>query len=368
MMCTNESFDAIKSQSRNDLWDVLKGIGIFAVVVGHSGCPEPMQRFISAFHMPLFFMISGILLNELYFFDKRKFVKKRIISLYIPFIKWSVIFILLHNVFFYFGILNSTYGYAGDVDRWYSIQDIIYSLFVAAFSMNTFEHLLGAFWFIKALFVGSILFVFLGTKSYLNLNIFFVCIPILIWAFCIVNIVAIEHFPLLNSFEIRFVGHKELFGMFFISLGFMMKYYIHYLQKWTICAVCFIFLLTISLVESISMAPIIKNVLLLPVSAACGFIVCFNIGHLLVKRNNRLVNLLRNMGHFSFYILTFHFICFKIVSFFKIWLYDLDVAMVAEFPIVYLHNDYFWILYSLVGTLLSFELGKRIDRIPFFRR
>lgn len=368
MMHTNKSFDTIESQSRNDLWDVLKGIGIITVVVGHSGCPVPMLRFIAAFHMPLFFMISGILLNELYFFNKKKFIKKRIISLYIPFIKWSVIFILLHNVFFHFGILNSTYGYAGEVDYWYSIQDITYSLFVAAISMNTFEHLLGAFWFIKALFVGSILFILLGAKSYSNLKCIFIWVPVLIWAFCIANIIAIEHSALLNFFEIRFVGHKELFGMFFISLGFMMRHYISYLQGRAICIACFIFWSTISQIEPISMVPTIKNVLLLPVSAVCGFVVCLNIGHTLIKKNNRFVNFIRNMGRFSFYILTLHFICFKIVSFFKIWLFDLDMAMLAEFPVISVHNDYFWILYSIIGTLLSFELGKRIDRIPFFRR
>ena len=80
------------------------------------------------------------------------------------------------------------------------------------------------------------------------------------------------------------------------------------------------------------------------------------------------MNLIRNTGLYSFYILMLHFTCFKIVSFFKIWLYDLDTAKVAEFPVISLHNEYFWIIYSLVGVLISFELGKRINRIPFFRR
>lgn len=36
-----------------------KAIGIMAVVVGHSGCPQIIHNFIYCFHMPLFFMITG---------------------------------------------------------------------------------------------------------------------------------------------------------------------------------------------------------------------------------------------------------------------------------------------------------------------
>lgn len=362
------TFELVKNPQRNEIWDILKGIGIFAVVVGHSGCPKPLLCFISAFHMPLFFIISGILLNDLYFENKSFFVKKRIKSLYIPFVKWSIIFILLHNLFFNLGVINSLYGYAGDVDRLYSVYDIAYSLMVSLISMNTFEHLLGALWFIKALFVGSILFVFLGPKIILKNRLFPGIVSILILFFCVINIIVINHFPLINFCEIRFVGHNEFFATFFISLGFLIKQYIHHLRGLKICVVSGFFLLIISQLGEVSMAPMMKNVLLLPVSAIGGFVLFFNVSCLLEKRHNWLVNLLKCMGRYSFYILLLHFLCFKVVSYFKVWLYDLDVAMVAEFPVISLHNEYFWILYSLVGVLISLKLGKIIERIPFLRR
>lgn len=367
-MRTDVFFDVVKTAPRNDLWDVLKGLGILAVVIGHSGCPEPLQRFISAFHMPLFFIISGILLNELYFDNKKIFIKKKVKSLYIPFVKWALIFILFHNIFFYFGILNSTYGYAGNTDRWYTFQDVVYSLFVAIISMNTFEHLLGAFWFIKALFIGSILFVLLCTKCARIYRLFFQFFPVAIWILCIANIIAKDSFSVLNFIEVRFIGHNEFFAMFFISLGFLMKRYIHYLYGLNKCVVGFIVLFAISQIESVSMAPMIMNVLLLPFSAVGGFIFLLNIGHIFVKKSKWSVYIIRNMGVFSFYILALHFTCFKIISFVKIYLYDLDFDLIAEFPVISIYNEYFWIIYSLVGAFLSFELGKRIERIPFFRR
>ena len=325
------TFESENNSQRDDLWDILKGIGIFAVVVGHSGCPKPLLCFISAFHMPLFFIISGILLNDLYFENKGLFVKKRMKSLYVPFVKWSIIFILLHNLFFNLGVINALYGYGGDVDRLYSIYDIAYSLFI------------------KALFVGSILFVFLGAKLILKNRLFPGIVSILVFFFCLVNIIVINHFPLINFCEVRFVGHNEFFATFFISLGFLIKQYIHHLRGLKICVISGIFLLLISQLGEVSMAPMMKNVLLLPVSAIGGFVFFFNVSCFLEKMHNWLV-------------------CFKVVSYFKVWLYDLDVAMVAEFPVISLHNEYFWILYSLVGVLISLKLGKIIERIPFLRR
>lgn len=39
--------------------DISKGIAIILMVIGHSSLPEPINRFIWTFHMPLFFIASG---------------------------------------------------------------------------------------------------------------------------------------------------------------------------------------------------------------------------------------------------------------------------------------------------------------------
>lgn len=49
-----------KLVSKRELWiDVLRGIGISFVVLGHA--TPPFNKFIYGFHMPLFFLISGLL-------------------------------------------------------------------------------------------------------------------------------------------------------------------------------------------------------------------------------------------------------------------------------------------------------------------
>ncbi len=49
-------------QKRDKTLDVLKGIGIILMVVGHSG--SRLANFIYLFHMALFFMASGYVWND----------------------------------------------------------------------------------------------------------------------------------------------------------------------------------------------------------------------------------------------------------------------------------------------------------------
>ena len=95
---------------RNTVISICKGLAIILMVIGHAEAPDLLTRIIYTFHMPLFFITAG------YFFSARnadepwKFCARRFKGLYIPFLKWSLFFLLLHNVFFHFGILNETYG------------------------------------------------------------------------------------------------------------------------------------------------------------------------------------------------------------------------------------------------------------------
>lgn len=49
---------------RDNVIDVAKGIGIVLVVFAHINFTEPIQFFIYSFHMPLFFIISGVLFTK----------------------------------------------------------------------------------------------------------------------------------------------------------------------------------------------------------------------------------------------------------------------------------------------------------------
>ncbi len=102
---------------------IAKGIGIILMVVGHSGCPPFLRDYIYMFHMPLFFIISGYCFKNKYLSDFKTFANKRIIGLYFPFVKYGVLFVLLHNLFYRIGVFNADYG-SGIASEFFNIKSI----------------------------------------------------------------------------------------------------------------------------------------------------------------------------------------------------------------------------------------------------
>lgn len=75
---------------RNICVDITKGLAIILMVLGHSSLPDSLSNFIYAFHMPVFFILSGYCTNwhAGTFFS---FISRRTKALLIPFFAYSVI-------------------------------------------------------------------------------------------------------------------------------------------------------------------------------------------------------------------------------------------------------------------------------------
>lgn len=82
--------------SRSLTLDIVKGIGIILVVVGHCIKSYTIPGiFIYAFHMPLFFLISGICFNGEKYQVFKPFFYKRLRQLLVPAVTFSAIIVLL---------------------------------------------------------------------------------------------------------------------------------------------------------------------------------------------------------------------------------------------------------------------------------
>lgn len=69
-----ESIKVTNRQTRIEWIDIVKGIGLLCVILGHLSAPNQIARIlVYSFHMPLFFFISGYLY-------KSKDLKKVIIN------------------------------------------------------------------------------------------------------------------------------------------------------------------------------------------------------------------------------------------------------------------------------------------------
>lgn len=95
----------VNIEPKRKYWlDIAKGIAIFLMVIGHTSIPNVVSNFIYAFHMPLFFIASGLTSN----YGKHTvggYVKHKSYTIMLPFLTYSVIVILLqYNI----GALDAT--------------------------------------------------------------------------------------------------------------------------------------------------------------------------------------------------------------------------------------------------------------------
>ena len=131
--------DCSISKQRLDYIDVFRSLGIIAMVMGHIGFGGKFDHFIHAFHMPMFFFISG------FFYRKRycsigEYVAKKARSLLIPYISFG----LAHYL-------------ASLILDGFSIKPLIHLL-----TLNTYGlPIVGALWFLTALFFTDIIYFLL---------------------------------------------------------------------------------------------------------------------------------------------------------------------------------------------------------------
>lgn len=84
--------------------DIAKGIVIILMVLGHSSIPKNINNFIYSFHMPFFFFVSGMLISNKQSSSKRltdlpRYITRKINSLLIPFLIYSIINIILSPLY-----------------------------------------------------------------------------------------------------------------------------------------------------------------------------------------------------------------------------------------------------------------------------
>ena len=137
------------NKERNISIDIIKGIGIILMVGGH--CGMPFTHFIYLFHMAIFFMASGYCFNASNsetMQDVLSFVKRKFKGLWFPYVLWTAVFSLLHNVFIKAGIYSPT--------PW-SISEIGKNI-IKSFFLHGHTQLGSALWFISALMQIAVLY------------------------------------------------------------------------------------------------------------------------------------------------------------------------------------------------------------------
>lgn len=138
-----------KSANRYEYIDITKGIGILLVVWAHILLVGWTHRFIYAFHMPLFFFMSGYLFNSVKYHSFKDFLKKRFRRLIIPYLIYSVSTWAIWAIFRYLTHSN--------------VESYFMPLLQTVIAQGSGEFLVhnSALWFIPCLFAVEIIYYYI---------------------------------------------------------------------------------------------------------------------------------------------------------------------------------------------------------------
>lgn len=307
--------------------------------------------------MPFFFFIAGYCFKDKYLNDFKTFFIHRIKGLYLPFIKWTLIFVLLHNLFFHFDIYNLQYG-VGNGRIWYQLSEFP-NLIFAAFCFNSQEQLLGVFWFINSLFFGYFaFFLTLKITNYIKISSKWGALILFSFSFMIIY----------TNVYIPYIGFRTFYPALFIMLGYIYKNETISIPKklktlstttGTLILIISSFFLKTEILK-VNLFTILPYTLI----AFIGCVVLLHFSEILSHRATSFLNLLDNLGRHTFGIMTFHFLSFKIVSLFIIIIEGYPYGMLAAFPVItYMAPNNWWVAYSLIGIMLPLYLYLQFEKL-----
>lgn len=325
---------------------VAKGILITLVVIGHTDVCTELVNFIYLMHMPCFFFISGFLFNERYLTGIKGFIVKKIKGLYIPFVKWSLIFLCLHNLFYRLKLYKVEYG----------IEDFALRLF-KIFTLTGSEQLLGGFWFLKELLYASVIAILsmklitmlkkrLDNKTLISLSLLFT---------------VLAYLASIAPFKIPTIGSKTLLATAYFIAGYAFKS-INFENSRTLLTGIAGILLTIITSFFFNENTDVMGIALFKYFAIS---VIASISTIYISKSikGRAMHIMDYVGKYTLEILTFHFISFKMVSLLVIAFCGLPIKQLADFPVIYTGNDFLWIGYTLAGVALPIIIGRAIDKM-----
>lgn len=348
--------------------DIAKAMGIYTIVLGHSfleTSTSQVRSFVYLFHVPLFYFISGYFFKEEHLKNPILFLKKRLKSLYIPFIKYEIIFIFLHNLFYKLNIYSSYTSYRGSGDSFFTLHDVFINLFNAFLFKGT-ERLLGGFWFLTSLFFVTCIFYGISffSRNIIIKNKNIVMLPIVIALFIFGNLFFYynRYIPLLPwDFRLFFV----ILPVYYLG-NLYRKYENRIPLKIYYAILAFMILVIINKINYVKIDSVYSVVggiekpviyLILSPLAGCYFIIYMS----KVLSLTIISDFLQYIGKNTIIILALHFLCFKVVILAQIIRYGYPSNRLSSFPVI--ESGYWFILYSSIGVCLPVLISLVLNKI-----
>ena len=163
-MTVEEDF-RMQEKQRIRYIDLVKGIGIIAVIIGHMNLWK-LNKIIYSFHMPLFFLLAGAFIPQKY--SNKQYAIKKAKQLLVPYVFTCVVLVLLAYLR---SLLKGDFDIFNIAFKW-----IVASIYASGNLEPYRISRIGAIWFLWAMFISCIFVKWISGKRYAAVMIVLVVI------------------------------------------------------------------------------------------------------------------------------------------------------------------------------------------------
>ena len=364
-----------EKNKRNEIIDILKGIGIFCVVAGHCSLQRdtsPVIQFIYLFHVAVFFIASGYCYNPSKTDAADTFkcgIARTFKKLWTPYVFWTILFLALHNLFVNWNIYTDNPAIlqfvSGENIHTTNHLDtiIIISRMLKALVFLSGTQLTGPLWFLTTLLELIVLYQtidFVLKKFFSKEKTFFIQ--------SILSLVFLTIGYILSLKGIFLEGYARIPSFYILLHGghFLKKYSVSEKNRtpivhFIIWAVSFAILFISNGIGSIELSKNeYVNPLFLLISSFAGWQFLYETSYF-IKRFNPVQRALTYISKNAIPILALQFLSFKLVTAIAIKINGHHDFELAAFPVLY-DNGFWWLPYTIVGIavpcLINTILGK----------
>jgi hypothetical protein len=253
----------------------------------------------------------------------------------LPYLKWGAFFLILNNLFVYYGLLDNS-----SPDSYFSWRKLL-ELSGKLLLMGGASKLIAGFWFLNVLLKASLVTSF----SYF---LFRKMPPFLLVVILILG-ANVSEFVGWSSLKMAFIGGS------YYAFGYWLRLHNNILNNYSIALLGLIALL-------FSMSFLHTEMICLTINTIFPYIVCSclisvsvlflcnrispffsreGIKHYIINANNAAIT-----------ILALHVLSFKVVSLLKIYYYDFPFSSLSRIPVVAENNSFWWIWYVIIGYFI----------------
>lgn len=345
--------------------DFIKGAGIVLMVYGHADGSSLFTDFLRMFHMAIFFIASGYLLNLKYSRDIHsygRYVKKKLKGLWLPYVGFNTVYLLLHNIFLKLNIYTSNPSFMSThlADSRYlkltqsmGVSDTGKEIIKALLFSSGSEQLAGAMWFFNTLFFALITYMTVQYILYKMMKKSHTEIAQLIIAllFLLTGFFCQRH-------GITIHGMDKVFSYYcLLHIGYLFHKYDVFSRIYYRVKPIYVLIMSITVLlllyhhGIVSLARnIYPNPTYLIVASVAGWTMLYSLG-MMLQRSKIITGALQYISIHSVPIVGMHFLCFKIVSLIAVLALGMKMYMIAAFPVLELPGAW-WLFYTVVGILV----------------